>query len=249
MVFNLFHLITVLTPELIFDMNHILIIMQIIAHRGASASEPENTLRSISLAIDLGTDLVEVDVRQSRDGELIIMHDPTVDRTTNGQGKVEDMSISQLKQLDAGFGEEIPTLTDVLELVDWKLGLVIEIKVPGIEDKVLDIINQSGIRNVLLASFYHPVCLKVKLIDPTVPTGVIFRCQPVKTENLARNAHANTIFPHHQFLSREMVEKCHEHGILVYPWVIDNIADLKLVRSMGVDGIVTNELIDKKLIP
>jgi len=230
-------------------MNHILIPMQIIAHRGASASEPENTLRSIRRAIDLGTDLVEVDVRQSLDGELLIMHDPTVDRTTNGSGRVENMSISQLKQLNAGFGEEIPTLTDVLELVDWKVGLVIEIKVPGIEDKVLDIINQSGMHKVMIASFYHPVCLKVKLIDHTVPTGVIFRCQPVKTENLARNAYANSIFPHYQFLSREMVEKCHEHGIFVYPWVIDNIADLDHIRSLGVDGVVTNELIDKKLIP
>ena len=210
--------------------------------------EPENTLRSISRAIELGTDLVEVDVRKSRDGELLIMHDPTVDRTTNGQGKVEDMSISQLRELDAGHGEQVPILTDVLEFVDWKVGLVVEIKVPGIEDKVLDTINQSGIRNVLIASFYYPVCLNVKLIDSTIPTGVIFRCQPVKTEILARNAHANTIFPHYQFLSREMVLKCHKHGILVYPWIIDNIANLEHVRSLGVDGVVTNELIDKKLI-
>jgi glycerophosphoryl diester phosphodiesterase len=229
-------------------MNYILILMQIIAHRGASALEPENTLRSITRAMDLGTDLVEVDVRQSRDGELLIMHDPTVDRTTNGQGKVQDMRISQLKQLDAGLGEEIPTLTEVLELINWKVGLVIEIKVPGIVDKVLDTIKQSGMLNILIASFYHPICLNVKLIDSTIPTGVIFRCQPVKTEILAKNAHANTIFPYYQFLSREMVEKCHEHGILVYPWVIDNIANLKQVRSLGVDGLVTNKLIDKKLI-
>ena len=222
--------------------------MQIIAHRGASGLEPENTIRSISRAINMGADLVEVDVRQSADGELLIMHDPKVNRTTNGQGNVEDMSITQLRELDAGHGEQIPLLIDVLELVDYIVGLVIEIKVPGIENKVLDTINQSKMRNVLITSFYHPVCLNVKSIDPTIPTGVIFRCQPVKTEILAKNAHANTIFPHHQFLSSEMVQKCHEHGILVYPWTIDNLDNLKKVRSLGVDGFVTNKLINKKLI-
>jgi glycerophosphoryl diester phosphodiesterase len=222
--------------------------MQIIAHRGASALEPENTIRSLSRAINMGADLVEVDVRQSADGELLIMHDPTVDRTTNGQGNVEEMSISQLRELDAGNGEQIPLLTDVLELIDYKVGLVIEIKVLGIENKVLDTINQSEMRNVLITSFYHPICLNVKLIDPTIPTGVIFRCQPVKTEILAKNAHANTIFPHYQFLSRDMVLKCHKHGILVYPWIVDNLDNLAMVRSLGVDGLVTNKLIDKKLI-
>jgi glycerophosphoryl diester phosphodiesterase len=222
--------------------------MQIIAHRGASALEPENTLRSIRRAIDLGADLVEVDVRQSQDGELVIIHDPVLDRTTNATGPVEKSSLYQLKKVDAGKGEQIPTLNEVLELVDGKVGLVIEIKIPGIEKKVLDTINNSGIQNVLVASFYHPVSIRMKLLDQRIPTGVIFRCQPVKTEMLALDAHANVIFPQHQFLSQEMVMKCHEHEILVYPGVVDSTADLELMKSLGIDGIVTNRLIDKDLI-
>ena len=126
----------------------------IIAHRGASAYEPENTLRSVKKALELSADMVEVDVRTSRDGHIMIMHDVVVDRTTNGKGYVKDMTLKELKKLDAGLGERIPTLQEVAELVRRKAQLVVEIKVPGIEKKVLQIVKENELdRQAFITSF------------------------------------------------------------------------------------------------
>ena len=109
--------------------------MEVIAHRGASYFEPENTLRSFRRAVEMGADRVEVDVRLSKDNKLVVIHDPRVDRTTNGTGRVKDMTLQELKSLDAGKGEKIPTLQEVIDaLKDTKL--VIEMKIPGIEEKL-----------------------------------------------------------------------------------------------------------------
>lgn len=219
--------------------------MQIIAHRGASFYEPENTLRAIKRAIEMKTDFVEVDVRRSKDGELIIMHDADINRTTNGNGFVKDKTLQELKKFDAGHGEEIPTLEDVIEIVKNKVGLVIEIKEPGTEDKIVEKINQNGIKNVILTSFYHEIIKNVSKLNSDLDTGIIFVGQPVNVHKLVFDANANIIFPSYRYMNEEMVKQTKKHGITIYPWAIDDIEIFKKFAEMGVDGIITNKLIGK----
>lgn len=217
--------------------------MQYIAHRGASYFEPENTLRSIKRAIDLGADWVEVDVRLTQDQELVIIHDPTLERTTNGRGRVDDHTLKELVKLDAGKGEKIPTLKEVFELVrDETIGLVLELKVPGTEDMILNMVDQSGISKIMIVSFYHPSLLTIKDIYPEIKTGIIFRCQPVRPERLALDASADFIFPHYDFINQNMVDMVHKQDIGIFPWIVDYDSQLEVTRSLNVDGIVTNKL-------
>ncbi|MGB9845479.1 MAG: glycerophosphodiester phosphodiesterase [Methanothermobacter tenebrarum] len=220
--------------------------MEVIAHRGASYFEPENTLRSFRRAVEMGADRVEVDVRLSKDNKLVVIHDPRVDRTTNGTGRIKDMTLQELKSLDAGKGEKIPTLQEVIDaLKDTKL--VIEMKIPGIEEKLSEKIRENRLKNVLITSFYHGSLKKIKTLDENIETGAIFSCQPIKPEKLALDAHADAIFPKHKFVNQKMIKRVHEHEIKIYPWTIDNPKTAKKLIKLGADGIVTNKLIDPKL--
>lgn len=199
--------------------------------------------------------MVEVDVRQSADGELVVIHDATVDRTTNGTGLVKEKTLTQLKELDAGKGETIPTLREVLKMVkrtgtvEGQPSLVIEIKEPHIEKQVLDTLRQENmLQEVIVASFYHNVSLNLKSLDKSLKTGVIFISQPIHPENQAIDAQADVMFPFYQYLSEKMVEKAHNHNIEVYTGVVDTVKDLRFVLSMGVDGFVSNQLLDRELL-
>ena len=187
--------------------------------------------------------MVEVDVRLSKDGKLVVIHDATVDRTTNGSGYIKDMSLFELKKLDAGLGEQIPTLEEVIELVKDKIRLVVEIKIPGIEDKVVKTIQEKGLKDVLVTSFYHRVVKNVGNLDPSIETGIIFACQPLKAWKMALDAGAKVIFPRYEFVDEDMVKNAHKYGISVYPWTIDESEKAEDLIKLGADGIVTNKLI------
>ncbi|MGB9659552.1 MAG: glycerophosphodiester phosphodiesterase [Nitrososphaerales archaeon] len=214
----------------------------IIAHRGASAYEPENTLRAIKRALELNAKMIEVDVRLSKDRQIVVIHDESVDRTTNGKGFVKDLTLEELKKLDTGKGERIPTLQEVINAVRNKAILIIEIKVLKIEDSVVKIIEKEGIeKEVVITSFYHPISRKIKELNPTIKTGVIFKCHPIKPAELALNAHADSLFPEHKYVSEEMVKGAHENNLKIYPWTIDDPNRANQLIEMGVDGIVTNK--------
>jgi len=214
----------------------------IVAHRGASAYEPENTLRAIKRALELNAKMIEVDVRLSKDNHVIVIHDESVDRTTNGKGYVKDLMLEELKKLDAGKGERIPTLQEVINAVRKKAILIIEIKVLNIEDSVVKMIEKEGIeKEVVITSFYHPILRRIKKINQIIKTGVIFKCHPVKPAELALNAHADSLFPEHKYISKEMVKEAHNYDLEIYPWTIDDLDRANKLIKMGVDGIVTNK--------
>ncbi len=201
--------------------------------------------------------MVEIDVRQSSDGEVVVFHDATLDRTTNGTGLVKDKTLLELKKLDTGHGETIPTLSEVLKLVNSKLdkvskykvqpSIIIEIKEPGIEKEVLDIIKRENmVKNVIVASFYHHVSLNLKLMEEQLKTGIIFIAQPIHPEKLALDARAEYMLPFHNYLSEKMVGTAHEHDIMIYTGVVDTLVDMKSVLEMGADGMVTNKLLGGK---
>ncbi len=219
--------------------------MQVVAHRGASFLEPENTIKAIEKAVKIGADFVEVDVRMSKDNKLVIMHDPDVNRTTDGNGFVKDYTLQELKKLDAGKGETIPTLDEVISCVKDRVGLVIEIKEPGTEGKILEKIDENNLENVILTSFYHKSIKNARKMNPSVDAGIIFTGQPVDVKQMASNASANIIFPSYRYMNEDMVKQAKNKGISVYPWTIDEPEILKKFVEMGADGIVTNKLIEK----
>jgi len=214
----------------------------VVAHRGASAYEPENTLRSLRRALEIGADMVEVDVHASRDGHIVVIHDAKVERTTNGKGYVKDLTLKEMRKLDAGLGEKVPTLEEVVELMRGKAQLVIEIKVPRTEEKVLRIIKEGSLRNnVLISSFYHTAVKHVRELDPKIKTGIIISSRPVKPAQLSIDANADVLFPRYVYVDQEMVREVHKQNLTIYPWTIDDLNEIRPFIKMGVDGIVTNK--------
>ncbi|MCC7356472.1 MAG: glycerophosphodiester phosphodiesterase, partial [Candidatus Doudnabacteria bacterium] len=151
--------------------------MIVIGHRGAAGYEPENTLRSFEKAISLGVDMIEFDVRRCKSGELIIIHDDNVDRTTNGKGKVSELNLDTLQQFDAGKGEHIPTLIETLQFINRRVKVDIEIKEENIATdvaKIIDTFISQGWQNsdFLVTSFLETELQAFRKINTQVPIGV-----------------------------------------------------------------------------
>jgi glycerophosphoryl diester phosphodiesterase len=215
--------------------------MMIMGHRGAAALESENTLRSIERAVEIGVDAVEVDVRLSKDRELVVIHDSTVDRTTNGSGPVSGYSLDGLKKLDAGGGQTIPTLQEVMELVGHKVKLVIELKEEETEKMVVELIKRNNVEdNVYVISFWHELVKTVKVIESCIKTGVLLVGCPVDT-CVASQAFADALVMKYNFVNRHFVEMVHKDGLQVFVWNIDEPHLLKPYVDMGVDGIGSND--------
>jgi len=216
--------------------------MRLIAHRGAGAEEPENTLRAIRRAAACRADTVELDVRLSSDHVPVVLHDATLERTTNGTGKVSATPLEQLRALDAGKGERIPTLAEALALAcELGIELVIELKECGSEAAVLQEIAVAGMeQRVTIASFYHASVLTIKERAPRLTAGIILSSLPVFPIAVARAARADIIFQRYPRLTREYVEEASRNNITVIPWLINTREELEEVRRLGVRGFVTD---------
>ena len=217
---------------------------------------PENTLASFAHALELGADWIELDVHLSRDGALIIIHDETLDRTTNGHGLVRDHALAELKQLDAGSsfgpdyaGQRIPTLDEVLEWARARDTVVdIEIKnaplyYAGIEQAVVAALDRSGMsEQAIVISFDHASVKRVKeLSNGRVATGVLYACRPLDAGvPLARSAGADALLPHWAYVTAEDVAAAHAEGLSVAPWASSDPDVLRSLISCGVDAIGTN---------
>lgn len=217
--------------------------MKIIAHRGARASEPENTVRAMNKAFECGADAVEVDLRFTCDHKLVVIHDDTLERTTNGTGKVSDMTLEQLRALDAGKGERIPELSEALSVAKrYSRPLVIELKEEGMEWQVLEEVTEAGLGDkVIISSFIHTSLRNLKEKAPEIKTGVIIASVPVNPVRLVQDAKADIIFAKYSRITREFIDACVGYeGIEVYLWTVNTIDDLNNAISYGVDGVVTD---------
>lgn len=217
--------------------------MKIIAHRGARASEPENTVRAMNKAFECGADAVEVDLRFTCDHKLVVIHDDTLERTTNGTGKVSDMTLEQLRALDAGKGERIPELSEALSVAKrYSRPLVIELKEEGMEWQVLEEVTEVGLGDkVIISSFIHTSLRNLKEKAPEIKTGVIIASVPVNPVRLVQDAKADIIFAKYSRITREFIDACVGYeGIEVYLWTVNTIDDLNNAISYGVDGVVTD---------
>ena len=214
---------------------------KIMGHRGAKALEPENTLRSIRRALDLGVQAVEIDVHLSRDGHLMVMHDATVERTTGGTGRVDQMSREELRRLDAGLGEKIPTLDEVVGLVGARAQLFIEMKDPGaVETLAAFMANGELFDRAWVISFWHPALQELHVLEPRIRTGVLFVGCPVDPPALAQAAQAQALVLNYQYVTPALVQSARRAGLSVAVWNIDTVADLEPVLPLELDYIGSN---------
>jgi glycerophosphoryl diester phosphodiesterase len=215
---------------------------RIVAHRGASAYEPENTIRAIRRAIELKADMSEVDVHSTRDGHLVVIHDAEVDRTTNGKGIVKEMSLQEIRKLDAGKGEKVPTLQELLRVAKNFMGVMIEVKAIGIEKPLLELVRSEGMSNqVIVTSFMSDVVRKIRELESKMSTGQIFSWKIPNIAKKAMELKISAMVPAFELVTEEMVRELHEISVPVYAWTVDDRRVAESLVEIGVDGIITNK--------
>jgi glycerophosphoryl diester phosphodiesterase len=214
---------------------------KIIGHRGSPADEPENTLRSFRRALAVGVAAVELDVQLTKDGRLIVIHDETLDRTTNGRGPVRDFTLAELKKLDAGRGEPLPSLEEVFDLVQRQAHLMVELKQPEAAGALLDFFQaRQAFDFATIISFWHPAVKALKEAEPRLDAGVLMVGCPADPVGLARAARAGTLALNFRYVNRELVDAAHQQGIKVMVWNIDDPETLQPYLAMNLDAICTN---------
>ena len=219
-------------------------------HRGNPAQCPENTMKSFRSAIDAGCDLIECDVHLSSDGRLVVIHDHTLERTTNGHGLVRDHSAAELRKLDAGEGEHIPLLQEVIELALGKVGLVIEIKqlpivYEGLEEKLVNMLRQLGaIEECAVISFHHPAIRKLRDLDSRLQLGILEVSRPLAPAQMMRDAGADVFSPHWAAMDPEVVSQVHAAGGAVGVWTVDDEPSVAWSRYCRPDSIFTNKPVE-----
>lgn len=212
-----------------------------IGHRGACGHAPENTLVSIQKAINLKCDLVEVDVRRTKDGHLVLLHDERVDRTTNGKGAVAEMTLESLRKLDTGGGQRIPTLEEALHATIGRVGLILELKARGIGEETCSVVRQSGlIGPVIYASFVHADLFQVRRAVQQAATMALFKKLPRNPVQSALDAKATHVGLRHDTATKLLVEACRNADLRVFVYTVNEPSDIQRVRTLGVDGMVSD---------
>ena len=211
-----------------------------IAHRGFSARHPENTLRAFRAAEQLGVDMVECDVHRTSDGQLIVIHDASLDRTTDGRGPVRERTLEDLRRLDAGAGERLPTLEEVLAAVD--LPVVVEVKTPEAVEPLIALYRaRPGLKERLWPiSFGHALVKALNDAVPGLTSGVLYAGVPVEPWRLAEAAGAQILLPALETVSAWEVEAAHRHGLHISIWTADSEEEFRFCHEIGVDGIASN---------
>ena len=217
-----------------------------VAHRGASGYEPENTLLAFKKAIDVGADMIELDARLCKSGELVVIHDDTVDRTTNGFGSVEDKTLTELKGLEQSKGERIPTLIEVLDLVDKKTKLNIEIKGKGTAMQVRAIIEKYidekgwNYDDFLISSFRHDELWQMKKTDPELRIGVLTEMIPPGFIQFAKKIKAYSVNVPADRIDENFVKKAHDNGLKVFVYAANDTSEIDKAKFLNVDYICSN---------
>lgn len=214
--------------------------MFIVGHRGGGAPAPENTLKSIRNGMRCAG-WVEVDVRFTRDGIPVVIHDATLERTTNGRGNVRDHTLIKLKELDAGEGEQIPTLEEVLDCIAGRVGLFLELKETEGVEEVCAILGARGPSPLFLVSFHKEVLLRAKELLPEVRTGWIFSRMPEQLWPTVSRLHASAVLPRIDLLDRTIVGVAHGQHLKVVTWTLNREREIARAVALGVDGFATDD--------
>ncbi len=213
----------------------------IVGHRGAPADEPENTLTSFARALALGVTAVELDVQLTKDGRLAVIHDETLDRTTNGKGLVKDFTLAELQRLDAGRGEPVPSLEEAFDLVRGKAHLMVELKQQDAAAALLRFLQgRQAFADATVISFWHPAVKALKEAEPRLDTGVLLVGCPADPAGLARAAHAGALALNYRYVNRDLVDAAHRQEIRVMVWNIDDPEILPPYLALNLEAICTN---------
>lgn len=227
---------------------------EIFAHRGASGYAPENTLEAFRLAKEMGADGIELDVHLSKDGEVVVIHDETLDRTSNGHGKLRDYTLAELKKfsvhnrMEKYKGVQIPTLKEVLDLVkDSSMKVNIELKTgiywyEGIEEKTMDIVKTMGMEDrVIYSSFNHYSIQKVLEQNSHAETAYLFSDVILNVEKYAKETGVKGLHPAVYHLKMaDFLETYLKSGLKVRVWTVNNKEDIKMFMDAGVNAVITN---------
>ena len=212
-----------------------------IGHRGAAGHAPENTIAALHKGIALGVDFVEFDVQRSQDGRLIVMHDPLVDRTTNGTGLISQMTWEELRSLDAGDGEGVPSLEDALAAVNGQVGVMLEAKAPGVGlamHRAVQEIRFAG--PVIYASFLHAEILAIRRADPRARTMALLEGVPIAGAAFAGEAGATLVGLAIDFATAEFVAALYDAGAAVWVYTVNDPRLIEQAIELGVEGIISD---------
>ena len=212
-----------------------------IGHRGARAYEPENTIRSFRKAIEIGVDAVELDVRKTKDGQLIVIHDPDIKRTTDGKGLVSELTLKEIKTFSTEKGEKIPTLKEAFDFLDKKVKILIELKEAGVEEEVLALVRENGLqKSVIITSFLESALQKVRELDKDIATGLIYakHKNPLKA---ALDLKAQYLVAFYRFTHTANIQKAHENGLKVIVWTVNTPEEVAAYVQKGVDGVASDK--------
>ncbi|MEI4770619.1 glycerophosphodiester phosphodiesterase family protein [Psychrobacillus sp. FJAT-51614] len=229
-----------------------------VAHRGATGYAPENTIAAFDLAVDMKADYIEIDVQRSKDGELVLIHDTTVDRTTDGTGKVGELTFEQLRSLDAGSwkgeqfaGESISTFEEILDRYHGKIGILIELKspelYPGIEEQVAEALKERNLdkpqnEKIIIQSFNFESMKKMDQLLPQVPIGVLTsNREDITSEALQEfSTYADWFNPSYGIVTEELVNQVHSLEMQIGSWTVRSQEAADFLFEMGVDAIISD---------
>ncbi|MFB3169577.1 glycerophosphodiester phosphodiesterase family protein [Neobacillus sp. 179-C4.2 HS] len=229
-----------------------------VAHRGATGYAPENTIAAFDKGVEMKADYIEIDVQRSKDGELVIIHDNTVDRTTDGTGYVKDLTFEQIRSLDAGSwkgeqftGEKIPTFDEILDRYHGKTGILIELKspelYPGIEGQVAQKLKERNLdkpqnEKIIIQSFNFESMKITNSLLPKVPIGVLTSNRAHTTEQALKefSTYADYFNPSYGIVSKELVDQVHSLGMKIQSWTVRSHEAAQFLLDMNVDGIITD---------
>jgi glycerophosphoryl diester phosphodiesterase len=230
----------------------------IIGHRGASKISPENTLKSFKKAIELGADYVELDLFKSRDNELVITHDPNLKRITGYDWFVEDLSLPELRTLNFGEGEKIPTLQEVVDLCKGKIGIIIEVISIDMGKSIVQLLQDSKlISKTIISSFNFMELKKIQKLEPRLkyasiipyevraennPKWLIWKTKKEAIDRAAKNKFLY-IHPHFALVDKQLIDYSHQQGLKVNVYTVDVKPTIKRLIRYGIDGIMTNDII------
>lgn len=217
-----------------------------IGHRGAKGYKPENTLMAFEKAIDLKVDGIELDVHLSLDGKLMVIHDETIDRTTNGKGLVNQFSLKELKSFSIEKTLEIPTLMEVIELVNRRCFINIELKGSNTATPVMELIHlyisekNCKYTDFLVSSFDWKMLEEIQVLDPKIRIGVLAEESVDEALSFAKKIKAFSIHPYYALLPKENVALMQQNGLEVYPWTINTVEDIQKIKLWNVNGIISD---------
>jgi glycerophosphoryl diester phosphodiesterase len=234
----------------------------VIAHRGASAEAPENSLAAFMLGVRQGCGMIELDVHLTKDKQVVVIHDHTLDRTTNGEGDIANLNYKDIKGYDCGkwfgdqyAGEYVPLLEEVLTKVPANVQFNVEIKAaetPGMLDSLIDVLNKTDrIGGTVVSSFHYGCLAELKVKLPEIHIGLLYHQEVAdfKKFEVESGVEVFSLHPHHSLVTEAYMDIANRGGKTVYTWTVDGEVDLKRLIELGVAGIITNkpELLRKVL--